>query len=73
MQRFKKIFLMELTSKKKLYSIFIPKVLLDRKVVDVSFWRLATSRKIETGLADVVRDIQSYPLLFQGSISNLIG
>ena len=63
---------MELTSKKKLYSIFIPKVLLDRKVV-VSFWRLATSRKIETGLADVVRDIQSYPLLFQSSISNLIG
>ena len=64
---------MELTSKKKLYSIFIPKVLLDRKVVDVSFWRLATSRKIEIGLADVVRDIQSYPLLFQSSISNLIG
>ena len=64
---------MELTSKKKLYSIFIPKVLLDRKVVDVSFWRRATSRKIEIGLADVVRDIQSYPLLFQSSISNLIG
>ena len=38
---------MELTSKKKLYSIFFPKVLLDRKVVDVLMSHFGVQQQVE--------------------------